>query len=434
MIAAANRRAKVIAVEKQPMPLWYDPEVFEGVMAFSFALPHKLPLAVGYSPIGIDADFLRQRGASPENYDAAWMEVPFVCLTRWFVESVDPNPVVTDTSIASNVLSALTGQEPPTPATDAGPVSHDRSVVVVMVPVKSREAAFTPPRGDGKIDPLTVAHWLIADIVRSLRIHTWAPLPELHYPALNPIVPVAFGSGPSVDEMQFEGQYLFALSHLPDRLAGFEDSETDHATVGQIFGQLTRGSISALIGDHMCRAYAENVSGDRRTAIFSLAIACELMLDSVLAAMLWEEGKSVEEAAEHWSNDSSITYRVKRLYADRLLGNWSLDRSGPMARWRKHVVDVRNSVIHSGRTPTEAEINLAGEAAGGLTSFVAKRLVARWEKYPKTMAVLNGPTSVRQHASKKKRDQILQELERCSVFAVDFHEWRDQWLEQRHTL
>jgi hypothetical protein len=421
-------------VAQQPKPLWYDPEVFDGVMAFSFALQQKLPLAIGYNAIGIDSDYLEQRGASPEHYDDAWMQLPFTCLTRWFVQPVDPNPVIADTDVASTVLSTLTGQEPLTPRSSASPIGHERSVVVVMVPVKSRDAGFTPPRGDGKIDPLTVAHWLIADIVRSLRIHTWAPLLELHYPALNPIVPVSFGSGPNFDELHFETQHALVLAHLPNHLAGVGQDETDHATVGRIFGQLTRGSISALIRDHQCRAYAESVSGDRRAAILSLAIACELMLDSVLAAMLWEEGKSVEEAAEIWEDQSSITNRVKRLYAERLLGNWSLGGTGPMARWLKHVVFVRNSVIHSGRTPSDAEVGVTGTNAAGVMSFVATRLVARWETYPKTMAVLIGPTSVRQHASKKKQEAILQELERCSPFAVEFHQWRDRWLEQRQSI
>jgi hypothetical protein len=184
----------------------------------------------------------------------------------------------------------------------------------------------------------------------------------------------------------------------------------------------------------MCRAYAEQVAGDRRASILSSAIACELMLDSVLAAMLWEEGKSVEEAAEIWADQSSITVRVRRLYAERLLGNWSLEGTGPMARWLKHIVYVRNSVIHSGRTPSPGEVHIAGPTSAGLTGFVASRLVARWEKYPKTMAVLCGPTSVRQNAPKEQQDAILQELERCSPFAVEFHQWRDQWLEQRQTI
>lgn len=261
---AATSSGLGMAMEQQPLPLWYDPKVFEGVLAFSFALPYKLPLATGSNPIEIDNDYLRLHGASPENFDAAWMQTPFICLTCWFEKSLDPDPLVADTLLASTVLSALTGQQPPPEPLASDAASDDRSVAIVMVPVKSRDAALTPPHDD-KVDPLTVAHWLIADIVRSLRITTQAPLPELHYPTLNPIVLATFGSGPTFDTLRFEErQYAILLDHLANPLTGVEP--TDQATAGQVFGQLTRGSISALIRDHISRAHAERVSGDGTSA------------------------------------------------------------------------------------------------------------------------------------------------------------------------
>lgn len=416
---------------ENPTPLWYDPEKFEGVMALAFTLPYKYPIATGLNPLEIDNEYLRVRGAAPQYFDNDWMQTPFTCLTSWFVQPLDFDPLVADTLLATKVLSSYTGQQQP-PASLAADANHERSVVIVMLPVKSRAAAFRPPHDD-KIDPLSVAYWLIADIVRSLRITARTPLPELHYPDLNPIVPATFGSGPSLDAFRFEERpYAIVLPHLPNRIANVEP--TDHATAGRLFGELTRGSIGALIKDHISRAHTEHISGDLRAAVLSFAIACELMLDSVLAAMLWEEGESVQQAARHWANQSSITNRVKRLYSGRLAGSWALEGTGPMARWLKRVVYVRNSVIHSGRTPSRAESHLAGEATTGMTSFVAQRLIENWEKYPKTMAILVGPTMIRQHASGTKREKMLQELERCGPFAVDFHRWRDRWLEQRERL
>lgn len=65
-----------------------------------------------------------------------------------------------------------------------------------MVPVRSRDAAFTSPRQE-KLDPVTMAHWIVSDLVRSARIAANAPLPELYYPALHAIVPATFGKGPT---------------------------------------------------------------------------------------------------------------------------------------------------------------------------------------------------------------------------------------------
>lgn len=260
-----------------------------------------------------------------------------------------------------------------------------------------------------------------------------APVPELHYRSLNPIVPAAFGAVVAGGQVSFDtAQTAILLDHLPARLASVPS--IDPVLVGRIFGQLTRGSISALIGDHFARAYAEHSAGDRRASVLSLAITCELMLDSALAAMLWEESQTPTQAAQVWANASSITHRVKSLYAGRLGGSWHVDGDGPVGRWREHIVDVRNSVIHSGRTPSEPESKHSGEVTSELLTFASKRLVLKWKTYPKTLAVLCGPSLVEQHASKKQRANVLAELERCSAFAVEFHRWRDEWLRERTFL
>lgn len=73
--------------------------------------------------------------------------------------------------------------------------------------------------------------------------------------------------------------------------------------------------------------------------------------DTTLAAMLWEEGLAPADAAEHWGT-SSVTRRIKRLYANRLGGNWDLEGTGPVANWRRQIAEVRNSAIHTGREVT----------------------------------------------------------------------------------
>ena len=78
-----------------------------------------------------------------------------------------------------------------------------------------------------------------------------------------------------------------------------------------------------------------------------------------------------------------------------------------MSNWRRQIADVRNSAIHTGREVTSAEVNAAGVAAGALTTFMAQRILANWRKYPKTMSVLLGPSSVEQHVSTQARDEVL---------------------------
>src|SRR6185312_4439067 len=123
--------------------------------------------------------------------------------------------------------------------------------------------------------------------------------------------------------------------------------------------------------------------------------------DTTLAAMLWEEGLAPADAAEHWGT-SSVTRRIKRLYANRLGGNWDLEDlegTGPVANWRRQIAQVRNSAIDTGREVTSVEVNAAGVAAGALSTFMAQRILANWRKYPKTMSVVLGPSSGELHVS-----------------------------------
>ncbi|MCB0929945.1 MAG: hypothetical protein KDB70_19005 [Mycobacterium sp.] len=411
---------------------WDDSTRFQGAVAFSFALPYLVPLEPQAVPIVVDEEYLRIRGVSPTEVDDSWMVLPLPCLTVWSVESSRVDSLFDDAELASAALSRLTGQpsQPPNLQEDAD--ARNRSVAVVVMPVKDRGAAFTPPH-DGKVDPLTLAHWLVADAVRSLRIASSAPIPELHYRSLNPIVPATFGAVDIHGQVRFdEKQSAIVLDHLPTRLE--QAPHVDPADAGNIFNELTHGSITALIRDHFARAYAEHVAGDRRASVLSLAITCELLLDSVLSAMLWEEGQTPAEAAQVWASGSSVTHRIKSLYAVRLGGDWNLNGHRPIARWREHIADVRNSVIHSGRTPSEPESEHCGIVTSELLAFVTTRLMAKWKTYPKTLAVLCGPTSVEKHAPKKHRANILAELKRCSVFGVEFHRWHDKWLKERTLL
>ncbi len=415
------------------MPLdngWAGEGPYAGWVAYSFALPYLVPLGAEPVLIHVDDEYLRKRGVEPQGFDDAWMHTPLPVSLLWSAESHGTDPFVEETVLASTVLARITGRE--LRQTHADDDERQRSVVVVMIPVRGRDAAFTPPH-DGKLDPLTLAHWLVGDVLRSLRIVTNAPFPELRYRSLHPFVPAAFGAVDPSHGIRFdEDPVMLVLDHIP--IHAVRLGAVDRAAVGNVFTQLTQGSVAASIRDHLVRGFAEHESGDYRASVLSFAITCEVMLDSALAAMLWEEGMTAADAARIWVDASSITSRVKKMYADRLGGDWRLDVSKPIGRWRENVVDVRNSVIHSGRTPSVTESSAASRGTSELISFITKRLVLKWTRYPKTLAVLCGPSSVEEHSSKAQRVKILKEMERCSAFAVDFHRWRDDWLKERALL
>ncbi|KQU50251.1 hypothetical protein ASG84_26160 [Rhodococcus sp. Leaf278] len=403
-----------------------------GVIAYSFVLPYAVPLSTEPVQIYVGHEYLRIRGVDSSERDHSWMQDAFTCFLSWSTMEHGVDPVYEGSVLASTVLDKVTGRAARETQPETANLPHERSVVVVMVPVKERTAALTPPH-DGKVDPLTLAHWLVADTLRSLRITAGIPLPELHYKALNPITPAVFGTLTDAGSIRFdEDQLAIVLDHLPVQSIAWD--LVDAVAVGNVFTQLTLGSVSALIRDHHARSHAEHVAGDYRASVLSNAITCEVALDTTLAAMLWEEDKTPAEAARMWADASSITHRVKTMYAHRLGASWNLDIDGPVADWRHRVVDVRNSLIHSGRTTSVAESDRAGECAADLISFISMRLVLAWKTYPKTLAVMCGPSSVDQYASKNQRANIHKALETNSASAGEFHRWRDDWLKARASL
>lgn len=113
-------------------------------------------------------------------------------------------------------------------------------------------------------------------------------------------------------------------------------------------------------------------------------------LDTLLAALLWEEDLAPPDAARIWEN-TNITSRVAQHFSSRLKGNWTRNPGKPIGEWFHEVVVVRNSVLHGGRTPMRSEVDIAGEATNRLYAFLAERLVSNWRRYPKTMSVFVGP-------------------------------------------
>jgi hypothetical protein len=99
--------------------------------------------------------------------------------------------------------------------------------------------------------------------------------------------------------------------------------------------------------------------GDTRSAVIHSQAACEVLLDSVLQALLWEEGVAPLDAAEGlFSPTSTLGGRVRRFdaYASRLgSGNWRFDGDGPVATWYNSLASLRNHCVHAGFRPSHRE-------------------------------------------------------------------------------
>ena len=129
--------------------------------------------------------------------------------------------------------------------------------------------------------------------------------------------------------------------------------------------------------------------GDTSDAVVKGQIAAEVLLDTILMSMLWEEGLDPADAALEVFEDSLAT-RVRKQYARRLGGNWSASGKGPIAAWVWNMARLRGCVVHGNYAPTRDEAKRALTALDGLDSFLRRRLVAKRLQYKRTTLMLLG--------------------------------------------
>jgi hypothetical protein len=102
------------------------------------------------------------------------------------------------------------------------------------------------------------------------RLATSAPLQNLHYESLTPIIPAKFGSGKSLKDLTFgDAETHLVLPRIVDKVAATGEINLDILT--QHFFELTRGSVSARIRDFIAEAQAAAEAGDQRAALTALA-------------------------------------------------------------------------------------------------------------------------------------------------------------------
>jgi hypothetical protein len=129
--------------------------------------------------------------------------------------------------------------------------------------------------------------------------------------------------------------------------------------------------------------------GNAADAVIRAQMSFEVLIDGLLACMLWEEGVDPIDAAQRFFVEG-LTKRVRTHYAPRLGGNWSTEGGGPMAQWSENVHQLRGRVVHANYVPTRVEAGRALDAMEVVDSFVRERLVARRAKYKRTTLMLLG--------------------------------------------
>lgn len=172
-------------------------------------------------------------------------------------------------------------------------------------------------------------------------------------------------------------------------------------TLQTLLGRLWNGSPLELAMERsLVASQYLGKQGDYASAVIHAALSSEIILDSALAMMLWEEQLESPDfvAAVDVFNEvknGGLASRVKREYAPRLGGNWNPTVNGPVCRWSEDLAHLRGRVVHRGYRPSRREAERALDASDGLLEFIKIRLALKAKKYPRTCLMILGEPGLR---------------------------------------
>ena len=147
--------------------------------------------------------------------------------------------------------------------------------------------------------------------------------------------------------------------------------------------------------------------GNRRFAVIALATAGEVLLDSMLLHLAWEERLRPEEAAKMFDRAEGHARRVARNFPQRLGDNWNPHGDGAVGTYFRRLVQLRHRVVHAGHEPAEGEMGAAWDALFALERFLGDRLSAPevLSRYTRTATVWAGARGLRRRSRWTRRVQ-----------------------------
>lgn len=266
----------------------------------------------------------------------------------------------------------------------------------------------------------------LGKVVDAYRAYKRSNMQALRREVLPPVVP--FVTRDVLSEDSWDEHISWFLLHMNVPVA---DEFLDSAQMNKVLllhSQRIRGHPFATYSLRSIEAYAAlSRFGNTSEAVVRAQMSIEVLMDGLLAWMLWEEGADPVDAAERFFMEG-LTKRVRTHYGPRLGGNWSTQGRGPMAQWRDKLYHLRGRVIHANYVPARAEARTALDAMGLVDSFVRTRLVANKNRYKRTTLMLLGTPGL------EKRGAWSGEIRRFAETKADlepdwlasFAEWRER--------
>jgi hypothetical protein len=149
--------------------------------------------------------------------------------------------------------------------------------------------------------------------------------------------------------------------------------------------------------------------GNRRFAVVALATGAEVLLDSMLLHMAWEERLTPQQAAALFDRSEGHSHRVATSFPQRLGGDWDPNGRGVVGAYFQRLVYLRHRVVHAGHDPTEEELSDAWDALFALEHHLGDRLSASkvLNRYTRTAVAWMGDRGLRRRNRWTRRVQRL---------------------------
>lgn len=221
----------------------------------------------------------------------------------------------------------------------------------------------------------------------------------------------------------WDGPTIMLLDHanLADPFSGRDFDDNIEMRFWHWYSEEARGNPLNLWRERWIEARrAHELLGEEGQAVILANTSCEVMLDAILALLMWEESIAVEDAASAFE-EGKVLRRITQELSPRLKGSWSTER-GAVASWYRSAYRLRHRVVHSGYSPSASEAAEALEAAAGLQRFVMNRIAERRTKYPRAALMTVAEEGLR------RRDLWSGQIERFALeVAPTEPNWRDSF-------
>jgi hypothetical protein len=289
------------------------------------------------------------------------------------------------------------------------------TMVEAAVPIGSAELGprFLNFALDDAIETIRYVQLCVASVLEEgVRLVSRATLPPT-IPVFHGRLHLSPGRRPTIEEEIFP---FFVKGSGPPTAFGIRPALLDEAGLDALKVHLARlepGAPFARYVDLRREARTQRAfEGNRRFAVIALATGAEVLLDSMLLHMAWEERLTPQEAAALFDRNEGHFHRVATFFPQRLGGNWDPNGRGVVGTYFQRLVYLRHRVVHAGHEPTEDELSAAWDALFALEHFLGDRLSASGvlNRYTRTaMAWMGEPGLRRRNRWTRHVQQLVQD-------------------------